>query len=396
MPSEDEAVQRPLKRRISIGELSEYTQSTARVAEDVLSSSGSILLPYGTELSSLAASAHNLEKILRGWGIFSILITLQNVLDIHDLEEILKSSEINVSTVDPELAKQTIEQVAQVYGRIAKGVCDPEDISHLIMQGRILAQEIAQAPQVMLCLGRVRRWDEYTYVHSLNVALLGGFLASRLFPEQSEVVECLSVGGLLHDLGKALIPQQILNKPGHLTDQEFEIMKKHTIYGEKTAIQNGVSDRRILAVIRGHHERYGGDGYPDALLKKRIDIEARIAAVADVFDALTAKRIYKEPMESRSAVSLMIGSMESHFDPFIVRALLVSIGLYPPGMGVELSDGSLGVVVGARGDDLLRPQVLLQIDHLGHKVNGLKILDMSTSDSLFVRRSLQDVGKVAF
>jgi hypothetical protein len=88
--------------------------------------------------------------------------------------------------------------------------------------------------------------------------------------------------------------------------------------------------------------------------------------------------------------------MESHFDPRVVRTLLVSIGLYPPGPAVELSDGSLGVVVGARGKDLLRPQVLLQIDFLGRKVNDLKILDLSSSDSLFVRRSLQDVGKIAF
>jgi HD-GYP domain-containing protein (c-di-GMP phosphodiesterase class II) len=396
MPYENATAALSLKRRISVSELHEYTQSTARLAEDVLAPSGSILLPYGTGLSSLAAYVDNLEKSLRNWGIVSIPITLQNVLDVHDLEEILKNSETNVSTVDPELARQTVEQVEHVYGRIAEGVCDPEDISNLAMQGRIIAKEVAQAPQVMLCLGRVRSWDEYTYVHSLNVALLGGFLASRLFPGEPEIVECLSVGGILHDLGKARIPQKILNKPARLTNQEFEVMKKHAAYGEEMAFQNGVSDRRILSLIRGHHERYGGDGYPDRLSKERLGIETRIAAVADVFDALTAKRSYKEPMASRAAVSLMIGNMDSHFDPRVVRALLVSIGLYPPGTAVELSDGSLGVVVGARGKDLLRPQVLLQVDQLGRKVEDLKIFDLSRSDSLFIRRSLQDVGKIAF
>jgi HD-GYP domain-containing protein (c-di-GMP phosphodiesterase class II) len=242
----------------------------------------------------------------------------------------------------------------------------------------------------------VRNWDEYTYVHSLNVALLGGFLASRLFPGQPDIVECMSVGGILHDLGKANIPQEILNKPAHLTDQEFEMMKKHAAYGEKTAFQSGISDRRILSVIRGHHERYGGDGYPDGLSGDRIGIEARIAAVADVFDALTAKRVYKEPMESRVAVSLMLENMSEHFDPVAVRALLVSIGLYPPGTAVELSDGSIGVVVGARDKDLLRPEVFLQIDHMGRKVEEMKIVDLHQSQSLFVQRSLHDVGKVAF
>ncbi|MDR2137620.1 MAG: HD-GYP domain-containing protein [Synergistaceae bacterium] len=396
MPVEGEFDDRPQKRRISVGELREYVESTARVAEDVLSPNGSVLLPYGTELGSLIASVDNLERDLRKWGIYSIPIIFQRVLDVHELEEILKNAGINVSTIDPELARQTVEQVENVYGRIAEGVCDPQDISRLATQGRIIAQEIAQVPQVMLCLGRVRQWDEYTYVHSLNVALLGGFLANRICPGQPEVVEALSVGGVLHDLGKARVPQEVLNKPGRLTDEEFEVMKKHAAYGEETAIENGVSDRRVLSVIRGHHERYSGNGYPDGLVKEQISLEARIAAVADVFDALTAKRVYKEPMASRAAVSLMIENMGSHFDPHVVRVLLVAIGLYPPGTAVELSDGSMGVVVGARGNDLLRPEVLLQIDRLGHKIQDLKIVDLGISDSLFVQRPIQDVGKIAF
>jgi HD-GYP domain-containing protein (c-di-GMP phosphodiesterase class II) len=308
----------------------------------------------------------------------------------------LKVAENNIMTVDPELARQTVAQVENVYDRIADGVCTPEDISNLAQQGRTLAEEVTHAPQVMFCLGKVRSWDEYTYVHSLNVALLGGFLASRLCPDQPELAECLSMGGILHDLGKALVPQAVLNKPGRLTDEEFEIMKKHSTYGEDLAIANGIVDIRILSVIRGHHERYGSNGYPDGFSKDQIRLEARIAAVADVFDALTAKRVYKEPMDSREAVSLMVDNMGEHFDPQVVRVLLLSLGLYPPGTAVELSDGSLGVVVGAREKDLVRPEVLLQIDNMGHKVEGMKIIDLTQGKELFVRRSLQDVGKIAF
>jgi HD-GYP domain-containing protein (c-di-GMP phosphodiesterase class II) len=173
-------------------------------------------------------------------------------------------------------------------------------------------------------------------------------------------------------------------------------MKKHSVFGEELAIANGVNDPRTLAVIRGHHERYGGNGYPDAFAKEQIRMEARIAAVADVFDALTAKRVYKEPMESRAAVSIMLENMVEHFDPQVLRALLVSIGLFPPGTGVELSDGSLGVVVGARGNDLMRPEVMLHIDRMGRKTEGVEIIDLSQSESLYVRRPMQDVGKIAF
>lgn len=396
MPSGENATERIIRRRISLGELREYAASPAQVAEDVLATNGVVLLPRGTGLASLMSSMDDLEKNLRRWGIFSVPVVIRNELDVRDLEEILKAAEANLMHIDPELARQTVEQVGNVYGRIVEGICEPKDISQLADQGRTLAREVAQAPQVMLCLGRVRSWDEYTYVHSLNVALLGGFLAARLAPGQPEVAECMAIGGILHDLGKARVPKTILNKPGALTDTEFEIIKRHTVYGEELAIENGVTDSRILAVIRGHHERYSGEGYPDALMKDRISLEAKIAAVADVFDALTAKRVYKEPIESRVAVSMMIENMGTHFDPDVVRVLLVSIGLYPPGTAVELSDGSIGVVVGSRGRDLLRPQVLIRIDKLGRRVDSLKIVDLSLESSLFVHRPLQDIGKIAF
>ncbi|MDR1048784.1 MAG: HD-GYP domain-containing protein [Synergistaceae bacterium] len=392
---ENGGVKRTFKRRISLTELRDYTASTASVGEDVMSENGVILLPRGTELSSLASAVDDLEKTLRRWGIFSIPIVIRNTLDVQELEEILDSAETNISSIDPELAKETITQLSDVYERISEGTSGPEDISNLANQGQKLAEEVVQAPQVMFCLGKVRSWDEYTYTHSLNVALLGGYLANRIFPGKMDLAECLSVGGILHDLGKARIPQDVLNKPGKLTDEEFSIMKQHPVLGERLAIESGVRDKRILAVIRGHHERFGGNGYPDNLSQEKISVEARIAAVADVFDALTAKRVYKEPMQSRMAVSIMIESMGAHFDPFIVRALLLSIGLYPPGTAVELSDGSIGVVVGSRNKDLVRPQVSLQIDYMGRKLDKIEIVDLSLNEGLYVQRSLADVGKAA-
>jgi HD-GYP domain-containing protein (c-di-GMP phosphodiesterase class II) len=173
-------------------------------------------------------------------------------------------------------------------------------------------------------------------------------------------------------------------------------MKHLAVQGVDLARANGVENVRILAVIRGHHERYGGSGYPDSLVKEGIRVESRIAAVADVFDALTARRVYKDPMDSRQAVSIMVENMGAHFDPMVVRILLVSIGLYPPGTAVELSDGSMGVVVGARGKDLVRPQVLLQINSMGRKVEEMKIIDLSQADTLFVQRPLLGIEKIGF
>ncbi|MCL2010326.1 MAG: HD-GYP domain-containing protein [Synergistaceae bacterium] len=387
---------RTISKRIALDELHEYISTPAQVAEDVVIPSGATLITRGTKLASLGSSVEELKKSLGRWDILSIPVTIQNDLDMIGLEDMLRAAREKIPSIDPLLASETVAQVENVYGRISEGICEPADVSSLAAQGRIIAQEIAQAPQLMLCLGKVRNWDEYTYVHSLNVALLSGFLANRLFPDNPELAENVTVGGILHDLGKALVPKNVLNKPGRLTDAEYTLMKKHTVYGDELAKSNGVNEISTLSVIRGHHEHFGGCGYPDGLKEKDIRIEARIAAVADVFDALTAKRVYKDPMDSRAAVAIMLENMSAHFDPKVVRALLVSVGLFPPGTGVELSDGSIGVVVGANGKDLMRPEVLLQVDSMGRRADGGKVVDLSKSEDLYVRRPMQDVGKVAF
>ena len=394
--SSNELLTHTISRRVTFEEMEEYISTSAYVVEDIIAPNGATLIPRGTKLSSLGSSVDALRKNLGRWDIDSIPVAISNTLDATELEGLLSKAREKVQTIDPQLAKETVQQVEDVYGRISDGICGPEDISNLAKQGRTIAKEISQASQVMLCLGHVRNWDEYTYVHSLNVALLGGFLANRLFPDNPEIAENVSVGAILHDLGKAQIPKEVLNKPARLTDEEFDIMKKHPIYGEELAKSNGVDSLSTLAVIRGHHERHSGDGYPDLSKKDDIRIEARIAAVADVFDALTAKRVYKEPMNSRAAISVMLDNMSNHFDPIVMRALLVSIGLFPPGTSVELSDSSLGVVVGANGKDLVRPEVLLQFDSMGRKTDGTKVVDLSKTDDLYVRRSIHDVGKTAF
>ena len=387
---------RTISRRITLREMHEYTSTSARVAEDILTPDGAVLVPKNAELAKFGPSMKIFEQNLRRWNILSIPITIDNTINTAELENILKNAKEQASSVDAQLAHETIKQIKNVYERIEDGICDQEDISILAAQGRTVAEEVSQAPQLMLCLGKVRSWDEYTYVHSLNVALLSGFIARRIFPDNPKIAENVSVGAILHDLGKAHIPKEILNKPARLTDEEFTIIKKHAIYGEELAKTNGINNISALAVIRCHHERYNGSGYPDGLSKDNIQMEARIAAVADVFDALTTIRVYKEQMESHVAISLMVESMSDFFDPIVMRALLVSIGFFPPGTGAELSDGSFGVVVGSSGNDLMRPQVLLHVDNMGRKVDGLKIVDLSKSENLYVRRPMRDVGKVAF
>jgi len=396
MGERENSVGTKIRRDIPLADLHSFCSGVAEVADDIIGESGGILIPRGTPLSTLASTMDRVEARLRRSNVSLVPIVLPGDAGMERLEDFLKVADPAILPLEPELARQTVSQVEDVFSRIKEGECTTEDIHDLAEQGRTLARCISGAPQLMFCLGQVKSWDEYTSVHSLNVALLSSFLAERMFPGRTELAEFMAVGGILHDLGKARVPLEVLNKPTKLTDDEFAVMKRHPELGEELAVSNGITDRRSLEVIRGHHERYSGGGYPDNLDKATISIEARIAAVADVFDALTARRVYKNPMPSREAMSVMTGAMSEHFDPEVMRVLLLSVGIYPAGSLVELSDGSVGTVVGAYSKDVIRPKVAIHMDRYGARLQEKKLVDLGTEKELFVKRALQSDDKLAF
>lgn len=364
-----------------------------KVVEDVISSTGSLLLPKGSEIQTLLETVPGITRTLKRWGIYTVLLDVSFDLSEEDFNRIIDNIKPKVRVLEAAIAHKTITQVDEVYRRISENGSLGEGVHLLAKQAALLTDEVSRAPQILLCLGRVRESDEYTFVHSLNVGLLCGYLAGRLKPGDHEFAAAMTYGGLLHDLGKARVPQNVLNKPGRLTDEEYTIMKSHSVHGDDLAKEAGVTDTRVLSVIRNHHERWNGGGYPDGFQKDAIPLFARIAAVADVFDALTAKRVYKDPFSSREAVSMILESSDTDFDRSVVRVLLLSVGLYPPGTMVELSDFSVGVVVGTRNADLFRPQVHLSVDGKGRRAPEGAFVDLGLQQGLYVRRALDDVGK---
>ena len=373
--------------------LSDLPYYRGKIAEDVLSEDGALLLPRGSDIPSIVETMPGIIRTLRKWKKEFIPILISTEISEGEFESVLRVIEPKTRMLDPSIARQTIRQVEDVYRRVTDNRSCVEGVETLAREAEKLAENVGKSPQILLCLGKVKDSDEYTFVHSLDVALLSGYLASLVYPGDAELVKIMAFGGLLHDLGKAKIPPEILNKPAKLTPEEYEVMKTHSIQGMITAVGSGVSDQRVLSVVRGHHERWGGDGYPDGLRENRIPLHARIAAVADVFDALTAKRVYKDPIRSREAVSMILESSGKAFDGAIVRALLASVGLFPPGTTVELSDFSIGVVTGVRTNDLLRPQVLLTVDGEGRRPPEGSIVDLALVGDLYIRRPLGDMGK---
>ena len=364
------------------------TQGT--VEEDVLSPQGALLLPRGTPVDAIRTIFPDFSDTLSKFGIQHIRVSIErDAFTTRDLADALSDVHIQMAHIDPRLSNLVIGRIREAYRKVASGIAARKDVTLLLEAGTTLAREISKTPSVMFSLERVRTWDEYSYVHSLNVALLSGFLATVLFRGDVRAVELLTIGGLLHDLGKAVIPREILNKPGSLDAGEYEIVKRHPAEGERLARASGVQDERILSLVMTHHERWNGTGYPSKLKGEDIPFLGRITAVADVFDALTSRRVYKEAYTNNRAIGTILCETQHKFDRRIVRVLLRSLSLYPPSTVVELSDGSVGVVLAASDSNLLQPDVFITYGPDGRKPKGMTVLRLSRGSNLFIRRCLE-------
>jgi len=235
-----------------------------------------------------------------------------------------------------------------------------------------------QGTLVSLC--RIKEGDTYTFQHSVSVcALLVTFC--RYMGMDRDQIQLAGMGGMLHDLGKMRVPDHILNKPGKLTDEEFVTMKSHVNLGLEVLNQTPGISPVVYEVAAQHHEKFQGAGYPNGLAGAGISTLGRMAAVVDVYDAITSNRVYHKGMEPAMALSKLFEWGENHFDPEMVQHFIQALGIYPVGSLVKLDSERLAVVVEQSEGGLLYPIVRVVFDIRRNRAVHPVDLDLSQPES---------------
>ncbi len=223
---------------------------------------------------------------------------------------------------------------------------------------RSCMDSIIRNPSALMWLTRIKHVDQYTAEHCLNVGIEAMALGRHLGLGKKHI-ELLGLCGMLHDVGKMRVDQEILNKPGRLTRDEFELMKTHTTHGRDELSRDPDMPSQVIDAAYGHHERLDGTGYPRGIAASGLDFYTRVVTIVDAYDAITSVRCYSSGKSSAAALKILYENRNTQFDEKLVVKFIECIGLYPPGALVELSTGEVGVVLSVDPAQRLLPKVAI-------------------------------------
>lgn len=273
--------------------------------------------------------------------------TAEKITFTQNLVEARKSRDKTRSYIDSMLAEARMGSII-----------DTHKAKELVAE---LANNIASGTDASMWLTQLKNRDEYTAIHSLNVCVLSLTFGRALNLSEPELNE-LGLGALLHDIGKMQTPLEVLNKPGKLTQDEFEIMKSHPVKGYELLKNDNNISFEVKNIVKSHHERLGGSGYPDNLIEKDISYFTKIVSITDVYDAITSDRVYHDGMTPHDAMQRLYEWMPNNYDQQLMQKFIRTLGIYPIGSVVELKSGHVGLVVKLNDEHRMKPVVMLIMD----------------------------------
>ncbi|MFH1495851.1 MAG: HD-GYP domain-containing protein [Pseudomonadota bacterium] len=313
---------------------------------------------------------------LRAIGVHELYIDTDKGLDIADAktedevsdeiqEQILHIAEEQPAPIIAVSLAKEAHRARKLHGeanRIVKDIITDIRLGQQIEMEKVeplvesMVDSIFRHQDALIPLARLKTHDEYTFQHSVSVcALMVAF--ARGLKLSREIIKEIAIGALLHDVGKAKVPDSILNKPAKLTDAEFGKMKSHVVQSI-IILQNTPGISQIALDVAGqHHERFDGTGYPNRLKGDEISLYGQMGAIVDVYDAITSERVYHKGMPPTEALKKLLEWSKFHFDPGMVQTFIRTLGIYPSGSLVRVSNNRLGVVLEQNAEKMLQPKV---------------------------------------
>lgn len=321
----------------------------------------------------------DVEKILE-YQIREVYIDTEKGLDIDDAptqQEVAAEIQTEIDKVPAPVKKESRRPLQDELARAKRLIGEAKKTTRRLMddvklgkqidvvQVEIIVDKLTHSvlnnKDALISLVRIKQKDEYTYMHSLAVSALCISFAQHLGLDAAKTKQ-IGIGGLLHDFGKVKIPLEVLTKPGPLTEKEFEVMKKHVEHGECILRQLTRIDESSIRVTADHHERLDGTGYPQGLRGDQISLFGQMAAIVDIYDALTAERCYKNSMPPTEALKKIFEWSDGYLNRQLVEQFIANVGIYPIGTLVRLRSGFVGAVVDHGEKGLLYPIVRVLFD----------------------------------
>lgn len=338
------------------------------LGKDLYNNYGGLLLKKGSEIKE------SYIKKIQELGFQGLYID----------DDISKDLEIK-NLISDELKLKSITKLQNMFINVEQGKPTDDNIKDIGLIAKDMVDELIANRHLMVSMIDIKSFDDYTFYHSVNVAVLSIIMGISLNLNRKDLYK-LGMGALLHDVGKVFISKDLLNKNDKLTNEEFEIVKAHSVNGYKYIRSNfDVTVTSYIAIL-DHHERYDGTGYPNNKVGKNISLFGRIIAIADVYDALTSDRPYRKSLLPSNVIEYIMGGSDTHFDFDLVNIFIKKVAAYPIGTCVKLNNGLIGIVVENFSDASTRPKIRLLNDNNkgssyinlrdNFKANNLTIVDI--------------------